>query len=148
MSRRRFHVDGWLESLKRNSPRFAAADATDDNSHDGHGFVTVLFGGGIGWLLLTLVQMVAGSYGWELPWTADAKIIVGCAAANLFYLVDEVLTRREDGWDYKPWDFWGDWYKPACLWVPAAVGSMPLLYAMLAVLAVWYYAFRPYGSQP
>ena len=143
MSDLRFGADSFWTKLKNRNPRLRAADQTDDQTHDGHGFVIVLAGGGIGFVLLTLVQLVAGSFAWDIDWTAHEKLGAGMAFANAWYLADECLTRFRLSFYYKPWDFWGDWYKPACLWLPALLGSLPLLYGMMVPLAVWYYLLRP-----
>lgn len=139
----RFGADGFWERLKKKSLRLQAADRTDDNTHDGHGFVMVLGGGGASVALLTCLQFVLESYAVAPAWTWDDKLWPGMAVVNLMYLGDELDTRRELGFRYKPWDGFGDFYKGACLWVPVALESTVVLYAMAAVLACWYYLLRP-----
>lgn len=138
-----FKADGWWERAKKESPRIRASDVIDDQTHWHHAFVTVLIGGGIAWALLSLLQFVAGLYGWELPWNADAKIALGCFIGNACYLIREIEARVDMGWGYKLWDGFLDVYVPACLWVPLWAGSFVVLYGMIAVYAGMFFLARP-----
>lgn len=138
-----FRADGWWEKAKKRSPRFAAADAVPDHSHIHHAFVVVLLGGGIALVLLTLVQWVAGSYGWELPWTTEGKLATGWLVATLGYVVREVEARVVMGWRYALWDGLLDVWVPALFWVPVATGSAVALWWMMAGYCVLFFLFRP-----
>lgn len=135
-----YSVDGLWERLKKRSRRLQLADQTDSDTHLHHSFVTVLIGGGIAAVILTLAQLA-------LPlmpeWSLSEKIGAGCFVANVGYLAREIEARVQMGWRYKLWDGFLDIYVPACFWVPACTGSMAVLYAMLAVYAFTFFLLRP-----
>lgn len=137
-----FRADGWWERAKKYSPRLAASDVIPDQTHWHHAFITVVAGGGIAFVLCTLMQMVAGSYGWELPWTTAGKIAFGCLVANLCYLIREIEARWFN-WRYNLWDGFLDIYVPALLWVPVWYGSMVVGYWMVLGYAFAFFVLRP-----
>lgn len=134
-----YSADGLWERLKKRSRRLALSDTVADHTHIGHAFVTVLLGGAIGVVLMTLASLAIPF----LPdWPLHFKLGVGCAVANVCYLIREIEARWRD-WDYSLWDGVLDVYVPALLWVPAATGSLAVGYVMTAGYAVLFYCFRP-----
>lgn len=145
----------WETRIRARSARFAAADATDDQTQWNHALITILGFGGFAIALSAMgilaVAVFTGLWLEQLRWTFTAPLAIGIVAGVAFYVYRELQARIED-WHYKPWDGIGDVLKPIAwpgAWALAALfGDVPwwtglFLYLSAGAVAAHSFLFRP-----